>query len=65
LSRTRRASALLLGFCLAAGGCAGWLPGAGTGAAALRGRLAELPVAPPPAARLLLVSIAGLAPAGA
>jgi hypothetical protein len=62
LKLSSRAGALLLGLALATSGCAGWLPGVGSPGAALRARLAELPEAPVPAARLLLISIAGLVP---
>jgi hypothetical protein len=62
LTLARRAGALLLGLGLAMAGCASWLPGSASSGSALRARLAELPEAPAPAARLLLISIAGLVP---
>lgn len=58
----RGARALLLGLALAGTACAGWLPGLRPPGDALRARLAQLPEAPAPAARGLLISIAGLAP---
>ena len=62
MSRGRRSLAALLALGLCAG-CAGWWPGTRSSDGSLRARLAELPEAPVPAARLLFVSIAGLTPA--
>lgn len=56
--RSRRGVAFLAA--LLAASCAGPLPGARLPGASLAERLAELPQAPAPAARLLFVSIAGL-----
>jgi Type I phosphodiesterase / nucleotide pyrophosphatase len=58
LGAAPRARALLAALLLA--GCAGALPGAPSSSDALAERLGALPEGPPPAARLLFVSIAGL-----